>query len=90
MPSLLPASDRRGQERGQDFQLWLRGLATKGAPDPWYKISGMPGKYATGECSCDNFLINEIADTVLEAMPIIAHVCVESVNNSFPGTKRDG
>jgi hypothetical protein len=46
----------------------------KGAPDPYQPISGMPGKWAKGECNCDNFLINEIADTVLDAMPAIAQV----------------
>ncbi|KAK1990037.1 glycoside hydrolase [Colletotrichum falcatum] len=29
---------------------------------------------APGTCSCDNYLVNEIADTVLEAMPIIAQI----------------
>jgi hypothetical protein len=46
----------------------------KGAPDPFQEMSGRPGKWAKGECNYDNFLINEIADTVLEAMPAIAQV----------------
>lgn len=31
---------------------------------------------APGKCICDNYLINEIADTVIEALPIIAQVCL--------------
>lgn len=33
------------------------------------------GKMAKGQCICDNPLINEIADTVIEALPLIAQVC---------------
>jgi hypothetical protein len=29
---------------------------------------------APGQCLCDNWIINEIADTVIEAMPIIAQI----------------
>lgn len=30
---------------------------------------------APGECSCDNWLVNELAEFVLDAMPVIAQVC---------------
>lgn len=32
------------------------------------------GYVTTGTCLCDNWLMNEVADTVLEAMPMIAQV----------------
>ncbi|KAJ8121377.1 hypothetical protein ONZ43_g2151 [Nemania bipapillata] len=30
--------------------------------------------YAPGKCSCDNYLLNVIADTIIEALPIIAEI----------------
>jgi hypothetical protein len=37
--------------------------------------SRVPGGYVVpGECLCDNWFLNELADTVLEAMPMIAQV----------------
>ncbi len=51
----------------------------KGDPDPWISVAGIPGKMCKGECSCDNMLINTIAETFLEAMPILAQVIM-----SFP------
>lgn len=32
------------------------------------------GEYAMGKCVCDNFLVNEIADTIIDALPAIAQV----------------
>lgn len=32
------------------------------------------GDYAMGKCVCDNFLVNEIADTIIDALPAIAQV----------------
>ncbi|KAM7210947.1 carbohydrate-binding module family 24 protein [Rhypophila decipiens] len=40
---------------------------------PWEKVSGF-GEVAGGKCSCDNMLLNEIADFVIEALPIIAQI----------------
>ncbi|KAM7198915.1 carbohydrate-binding module family 24 protein [Naviculisporaceae sp. PSN 640] len=42
-------------------------------PIPWQKVSGF-GEVAGGKCSCDNMLLNEIADFVMEALPIIAQI----------------
>jgi hypothetical protein len=44
---------------------------------PWERApGGLPGDdQVMGKCSCDNWLVNEIADNVLEAMPVIAQVC---------------
>lgn len=43
-------------------------------PIPWREYPGM-GLIAVGKCSCDNMLVNVLANTVLEAMPKIAQVC---------------
>jgi hypothetical protein len=44
---------------------------------PWDRAPGGPpgDLQVMGKCSCDNWVVNEIADTVLEAMPVIAQVC---------------
>src|SRR5690242_4959180 len=39
---------------------------------PWQRVPN--GYVVPGRCLCDNWLMNEIADTVLEAMPMIAQV----------------
>ncbi|PQE29040.1 glycoside hydrolase family 18 protein [Rutstroemia sp. NJR-2017a BBW] len=31
-------------------------------------------QYAPGRCTCDNWVLNEIADTIIEALPIIAQI----------------
>ncbi|KAI8262413.1 hypothetical protein K4K56_005864 [Colletotrichum sp. SAR 10_98] len=51
-------------------------FSTKEYPNgiPWDKYPGTSYYVAPGTCSCDNMLINEIADTVLEALPIIAQI----------------
>jgi hypothetical protein len=69
---VLDQAAQQGRTSNYGCMVWQ----PKGAPDPWYRISGLPYLVADGECSCDNFLINELADTVLEAMPIIAQVCL--------------
>jgi hypothetical protein len=33
------------------------------------------GWVVPGTCLCDNWFVNELADTVLEAMPMVAQVC---------------
>lgn len=40
----------------------------------WANYPGSPDRYVAGKCSCDNYLVNELADTVIEAMLIIAEV----------------
>lgn len=41
---------------------------------PWTREPGTGMVYAPGKCSCDNYLLNEIADLILEALPIIAQI----------------
>ncbi|KAI1772844.1 carbohydrate-binding module family 24 protein [Hypoxylon cercidicola] len=41
---------------------------------PWTRAPGTSFTYAPGKCSCDNYLVNELADFVLEALPIIAEI----------------
>jgi hypothetical protein len=45
-------------------------------PIPWYdsRSSPIPTAYAPGICMCDNMLMNDIADIVIEALPAIAEV----------------
>lgn len=42
---------------------------------PWTKYPGTAQYVAPGKCSCDNYLLNLIADIFLEALPVIAEVC---------------
>ncbi|KAF5023085.1 hypothetical protein F66182_4842 [Fusarium sp. NRRL 66182] len=39
---------------------------------PWERALGTKDLMVTGQCNCDNFLVNEIADTIIDALPIIA------------------
>ncbi|CAG8961705.1 hypothetical protein HYFRA_00006245, partial [Hymenoscyphus fraxineus] len=41
---------------------------------PWEKPPGTGYWVAPGQCLCDNWLLNEIADTVIEALPAIAQI----------------
>ncbi|KAF7537072.1 hypothetical protein G7054_g4064 [Neopestalotiopsis clavispora] len=41
---------------------------------PWEKDAGVPYEVAPGKCFCDNVILNELADTFLEALPIIAEI----------------
>ncbi|KAF2132617.1 carbohydrate-binding module family 24 protein [Dothidotthia symphoricarpi CBS 119687] len=41
---------------------------------PWQKYPGTSYEVAPAKCSCDNWLLNEIADTIIEALPIIAQI----------------
>ncbi|KAL6712340.1 hypothetical protein ACN47E_000217 [Coniothyrium glycines] len=41
---------------------------------PWSKYPGANYEVAPAKCSCDNWLLNEIADTIIEALPIIAQI----------------
>ncbi|KAK4168827.1 hypothetical protein QBC43DRAFT_284080 [Cladorrhinum sp. PSN259] len=46
----------------------------RGATHPWGAAGAAFKLYAAGKCVCDNFLVNEITETILEAMPMIAQV----------------
>jgi len=49
---------------------------------PWERAPGAGSQLiAPGKCLCDNFLLNELADTVLEAMPMIAQVRLSILDN---------
>lgn len=41
---------------------------------PWRPEPGTKRLAVVGECTCDNWLVNELADTILAAMPVIAQV----------------
>lgn len=41
---------------------------------PWTRPPGQNYEMAPGQCFCDNVLVNEIAEFVLDALPIIAQV----------------
>jgi hypothetical protein len=50
-------------------------------PIPWTPYPGDSSPdmvYAMGHCSCDNALVNFLADTIVEALPIIAQVSFPS------------
>lgn len=42
---------------------------------PWQQAPDGLGLFINGVCSCNNWLVNEIAEVVMEALPIIAQVC---------------
>ena len=42
---------------------------------PWYRLGGGDFYVAKGQCVCDDWLINELADTFVEVLPAIAQVC---------------
>jgi hypothetical protein len=45
-------------------------------PIPWETYPTMSYKIAPGVCMCGNWIMNEIADDVINALPIIAEVCL--------------
>lgn len=65
------------REEGRTTNYGCIGFWPLDEPIPWKKWSGHNRddmEYATGRCTCDNALMNIIADTVIEALPIIAQV----------------
>ncbi|KAK2599166.1 hypothetical protein QQS21_005356 [Conoideocrella luteorostrata] len=50
---------------------------------PWERYPGTKTMVAPGECNCDNMLVNEIAQFVLDAMPIIAQIGCYILMSSF-------
>jgi hypothetical protein len=53
---------------------------------PWERPPGASSPAAPGQCLCDNMFINELADTVIEALPMIAQVWLSFAPSS--GTNR--
>ena len=46
---------------------------------PWVAFGGSldpDNVYVDGKCVCDNVLVNTIANLVIDALPIIAQVCL--------------
>ncbi|PGG99158.1 hypothetical protein GX51_06417 [Blastomyces parvus] len=41
---------------------------------PWEVVPGVRGEVAPGTCVCDNQLLNDIAETFLKALPLIAQI----------------
>lgn len=69
------------QEEGRTTNYGCIGFWPLDEPIPWTKWSGDNNNerdYATGRCSCDNGLMNIIADMVIDALPIIAQVCLRT------------
>jgi hypothetical protein len=77
---VLDAAAAEGRTSNYGCVVWQ----PAGAPDPWHYTSGIPGKVANGECNCDNMLINFFADTILEAIPIIAQVNMPLDHRDLP------
>jgi hypothetical protein len=47
---------------------------------PWEKFPGKSVEVAPAKCSCDNWVLNELADTIIEALPMIAQVSRTEMN----------
>lgn len=54
-------------------------------PVPWVKPPGIQDWTAGGRCLCDNYLLNELADTVMEALPVIAQVGFPMCSSNLKG-----
>jgi hypothetical protein len=63
------------KEEGRTSNYGCMGFFPLNKEIPWEKPPGTSTAAAPGQCLCDNWLLNEIADTVLEALPMIAQVC---------------
>ncbi|WQF85543.1 hypothetical protein CDEST_10557 [Colletotrichum destructivum] len=64
---------QRAKEEGRTSNAFCLGWWPLDKPIPWQKLG--PGMtIAGGTCHCDNPLVNEIAEIVLEAMPKIAQI----------------
>jgi hypothetical protein len=62
------------QEQGRTTNYGCVGFWPGEKKIPWDQPPGFSFAVAAGRCSCDNWFINEIADTILEALPMIAQV----------------
>ena len=67
------------QEEGRTTNYGCVGHWPLDEPIPWQDMGGY--LVASGTCSCDNWLVNEITDLVVEAMPMIAAVCDDRFSN---------
>ncbi|KAK4184949.1 hypothetical protein QBC35DRAFT_538819 [Podospora australis] len=77
-PRLLRSGERRGRMTNWGCIVWQ----PKGGEDPWREWEG--GRIrASGTCVCDHYLVNEIADTIIEALPLIAQITCEVVMSSL-------
>jgi hypothetical protein len=74
---------QEAQEQGRTTNYGCVGFWPGAKTIPWEQPAGFGSAVAGGRCACDNWLINEIADTVLEAMPMIAQVCLYGDNISY-------
>ncbi|KAF2729337.1 glycoside hydrolase family 18 protein [Polyplosphaeria fusca] len=72
-PVCKPALDQAAKE-GRTSNYGCVGSYPLDKPIPWSKYPGTSYDVAPATCSCDNFLVNEIADLIIEAMPIIAQI----------------
>ncbi|KAK7956390.1 uncharacterized protein PG986_005612 [Apiospora aurea] len=50
---------------------------------PWTSAPGKSARYVPEKCSCDNWLVNEVAELVIDAMPIIVQVGCYMVMSAF-------
>jgi hypothetical protein len=65
--------NEEAQREGRTTNYGCVGFWPLDQPIPWQTPPGQPTQ-AVGRCLCDNQLINDIADDVLEALPVIAEV----------------
>jgi hypothetical protein len=70
------------EEEGRTFNYGCVGFWPGQGSIPWQQPPGSSA-VAEGRCMCDNWVLNELADTVLEAMPMIAQVCIEDAGTSI-------
>ncbi|KAI0385605.1 glycoside hydrolase family 18 protein [Hypomontagnella monticulosa] len=65
---------QEAKEEGRTSNYGCVGFYPLDKPIPWTKLPGSSVIYAPAKCSCDNYLVNYIADTIIEALPIIAQI----------------
>ncbi|KAH8585563.1 glycoside hydrolase family 18 protein [Bisporella sp. PMI_857] len=71
-------------EAGRTSNYGCSGLYPLDKPIPWEQTPGNSKLlYAPGKCLCDNWLLNELVDTVIEALPIIAQIGCYILMSSF-------
>ncbi|KAF5542204.1 glycoside hydrolase family 18 [Fusarium phyllophilum] len=62
------------EEEGRTSNYGCVGLFPLDEEIPWQRAPGTSDLVAPGQCNCDNFLVNYFADTIIEALPIIAQI----------------
>ncbi|KAF5606321.1 glycoside hydrolase family 18 [Fusarium subglutinans] len=62
------------EEEGRTSNYGCVGLFPLDEEIPWQRAPGSTDLVAPGQCNCDNFLVNYFADTIIEALPIIAQI----------------